>query len=329
MRIEVPNRCTPLRSVPGVATATDVSIVIASWNAKRHLLDCLRSIDADEGGVSIETIVVDNASSDGSPEAVEQEFPRTILIRNSENLGFARANNIGIKRASGRYVCLMNSDVLVRPGALGALVLFMDSRPTVGLVGPRVLNPDGSLQASCRRFPGFANSLSRAFAAHRLLPRSSRFGAEMMTYWNHDTERSVDAISGCFCLARREALRDVGLLDERFFLYSEDVDWCMRFHTARWDVRFCPAAEAIHFGAASSSAAPQHFAVEMQRARLQLYRKHYSRAAVAYLAALIFVHHVVRVVPRLLLYVIRPSRRRSLKAKIGEHVACLRWMLHV
>ena len=310
-----------------VAGVPDVSVVIASWNAKRHLLDCLRSIEADDGSVSIETIVVDNASSDGSPEAVQEEFSRATLIRNPVNLGFARANNIGIERASGRYVCLMNSDVLVRPGTLGLLVEFMDSRPAVGLAGPRVLNPDGSLQPSCRTFPGFANSLSRAFAVHRLLPRSPRFGGEMMTYWRHDAERSVDAVSGCFCLARREALRDVGPLDERFFLYSEDVDWCMRVHEAGWDVRFCPEAEAVHVRAASSSAAPEQFAVELQRARLQLYRKHYSRPAVAYLMALAFTYHVVRVAARLFLYVIRPSRRRSLHAKIGEHVACLRWML--
>jgi GT2 family glycosyltransferase len=317
-----------LRSHEGDAATPDVSIVIASWNAKRHLLECLRSVEADEGGVGSETIVVDNASSDGSPEAVEQEFSTARLIRNADNLGFARASNIGIERASGRYVCLMNSDVLVRPGALRALVAFMDSRPTVGLVGPRVLDPDGSLQPSCRKFPGFANSLSRVLAVDRLLPTSSWLSGEIMTYWSHDAERSVDAVSGCFCLARREAVREVGLLDERFFFSGEDVDWCIRFHAAGWDVRFCPKAEVVHVQAASSSTAPQRFAVEQQRARLQLYRKHYSRTAVAYFMTLTFIHHVLRVAPRLLLYAIRPCRRGSLKARIGEHLACLRWMVH-
>lgn len=312
-----------------LVAAPDVSIVIASWNAKRHLVDCLRSIEADERRATIETIVVDNASTDGSPEAVEREFPRVTLIRNAENFGFARASNVGIERASGRYVCLMNSDVVVRPGALGVLVRFMDSRPSVGLVGPRILNPDGSPQPSCRNFPGFANMLSRALAAHRLFRSSSRFGTETMAYWNHDAERSVDALSGCLCMARREALRDVGVLDERFFFYSEDVDWCMRFHTAGWDVRFYPEAEAIHFGGASTSVAPERFAVEKERARLQLYRKHYSRTTVACFAALIVLHHLVRVAARLLLYAIRPSLRGSLRAKIGEHIACLRWMIHV
>ena len=311
-----------------MAVTPDVSIVIASWNTQRHLLDCLRSVAADAGTVAIETIVVDNASSDGSADAVERTFSGATLIRNRENLGFARANNIGIGHASGRYVCLMNSDVVVRPGAFGALVRFMDARPTVGLVGPRVLNPDGGLQPSCRRFPGFASSLNLALAVHRLLPNSPRFSAETMTYWPHDAERSVDAVSGCFCVARREAVSEVGLLDETFFLYNEDIDWCMRFRAAGWDVRFCPDAEAIHFGAASSSAAPQRFAVEKQRARLRLYRKHYSRAAVAYFFALDFVYHVVRVVPRLVVYAARPSRRRALTTRIGEHIACLRWMLH-
>jgi GT2 family glycosyltransferase len=178
-------------------------------------------------------------------------------------------------------------------------------------------------------FPGFLNNLRRAFAIHRIFPDSPRFAGEMMTYWPHDAERSVDVVTGCFCVARREAVREVGPLDERFFLYSEDVDWCMRIHAAGWDVRFCPEAEAVHVRAASSSAAPERFAVELQRASLQLYRKHYGWPAFTCLVALAFIYHVVRLVVRLPLYLVRPSRRRSLKAKIGEHVACLRWMLRV
>lgn len=311
------------------ASAPDVSVVIANWNAKCHLLNALRSIEAGDGSVSLETIVVDNASSDGSPDAVQQQFPRASVIRNRENLGFARATNIGLVQASGRYVCLMNSDALVRPATLGRLVRFMDARPDVGLAGPRVLYPDGSLHPTCRMFPGFLNSLSRAFAIHRLFPDSPRFGGELMTCWPHDTERSVDVVSGCFCVARREAVTDVGPLDERFFFSCEDVDWSRRFHAAGWDVRFCPDAEAVHVRAASSSAAPERFAVEQQRASLQLYRKHYSWPAAAYLAVLAFAYHLVRLVARVLLYVIRPSRRPTLAAKIGEHAACLRWMLHV
>lgn len=309
------------------ASVPDISIVIASWNGRSHLLDCLGSIDALDDSASRQIIVVDNASSDGGPEAVQASFPSVVLLRNAENLGFARACNRGIERAAGRYVCLMNSDVVTRPGTLDALVRFMDARPRVGLVGPRVLNSDGSLQPSCRRVPGFANQLSDAFALWRVFPRSPWCAAETMTYWAHDSERSVDVLGGCCLVARREALRDVGLLDESFFLYSEDVDWSMRFHGAGWDVRFCPDAEVVHAGGASSSAAPQRFAVEQQRARLMLYRKHYSRPAVAGLMVLAFVHELNRATARLALYAFRPARRHEVAARIATHVACMRWML--
>lgn len=309
------------------ASLPDVSIVIASWNGRPHLLNCLRAIEALDDAVSRQTIVVDNASSDGSPEAVQASFPGVVLLRNENNLGFAHACNRGIERASGRYVCLMNSDAVARPGALDALVRFMDARPRVGLVGPRVLNSDGSLQPSCRRFPAFTNQLSDAFALWRLFPRSSWWAAETMTYWDHDTERRVEVLCGCCLLARREALSAVGLLDETFFFYSSDIDWSIRFHAAGWEVRFCPDAEVFHIGGASSSAAPQRFAVEKQRARLQLYRKHYSRPAVAGLMVLAFIHELNRAAARLVLYAFRPARRRQAAAQLETHAACLRWML--
>ena len=304
----------------------DVSVVIATWNDKRHLLECLGAIEPSAGSVAIETIVVDNASGDGSAEAVAREFPRVVILRNAENLGFARAINAGIERSSGRYFCLMNSDAVARPRALETLARFMDARPSVGLAGPRILNPDGSLQPSCRKFPAFAPILCRALAVDQLLPAVERLGSEVMAYWGHDAERSVDALSGCVCMARREAVRDVGLLDERFFFGCDDVDWCMRFHAGGWDVRFCPDAVAVHGGGASAATAARRFAVERERARLELYRKHYGRGAVASFRALAFAHHALRIPPRLLLYAIRPAHRESVRAKIGEHVACLRWM---
>lgn len=328
MGVELGNPAT--HAPQAVDPQPDVSVVIASWNAKRHLIDCLRALEAeaDAGSVAIETIVVDNGSSDGSADAVQHDFPWATLVRNDENLGFARASNVGLARATGRYVCLMNSDVRVRAGALGTLVRFMDARPTVGLVGPRILNPDGSLQASCRKFPALCTGLSESLAAYRLRPRSARWSGETMAYWSHDAERSVDAVSGCLCLARRAAVAEVGPLDERFFFSSEDVDWCMRFHAAGWDVRFCPEAEAIHVGAASSSHAARHFAVEKQRARLLFYRKHYSRSAVAGFTALIAVRHMLRIVARLVSYALWPSRRPALRARIDEHLACLRSLLY-
>jgi GT2 family glycosyltransferase len=301
----------------------EASIVIVNWNAKPYLLGCLQSLAAEGSGIRSEIIVVDNASSDDSAEAVARDFPAVILVRNQSNLGFARASNVGIARASGRYVFLVNSDIIVYPGAIGAMTAFMDARPRVGMAGPRVLNGDGSLQHSCRNFPGIVASTSNAFALHRLFPGSARLAGELMLHWEHDRERSVDAISGCFCAVRAEALRQVGVLDEEFFLYGEDLDWCTRFRAAGWEIRLCPAAEVIHIGGASSAADRPRFAAEMLRSTLKLYRKHYSAPMAAYLQAMAIIYHVVRLVPRSALYVLWPSRRAAAGMKIEQHLGAL------
>lgn len=310
----------------GASSPIDASLVIASWNGRSHVLDCLRSILASNSAARIEIIVVDNASSDGSAEAITLEFPAVQLIRNSTNVGFARANNIGIARASGRYVFLVNSDVIVRAGAIDAMIEFMDARPRTGLAGPRVLNVDGSLQPSCRKFPGIFANTCDAFALHRL---SHRLSGELMKHWSYDSDRSVDAVSGCFFVVRAAALRQVGGLDETFFMYSEDIDWCIRFHQTGWDVRFCPAAEVVHVGGGSSSADPRRFAGQMLASNAKLYRKHYSRPVAAYLTAIGFVYHVVRLLPRLALYAVRPSGRPLQKSKIERHLGAVSWFLRV
>jgi GT2 family glycosyltransferase len=299
-----------------------------SWNTKDLLIECLRSITEDQGTGAIEIIVVDNGSVDGSADAVQERFPQVTLIRNSANLGFARANNLGIARAAGDYVCLVNPDIVVRPGAIATLIRFMDARPRVGLAGPRVLNADGTLQHSCRRFPGLVACTSNTFGINKLFPTTPALSGEMMKYWDHSSERSVDAVSGCFSVIRRTALREVGDLDEDFFMYAEDVDCCMRLHAAGWDVRFCPDATVVHFGGASTSSDRRRFAGEMLVATAKLYRKHYSRPTAAYLRVLAVVYHLVRLFARLLAYPLRPERRQFIKAKIDEHLAVVEWMRH-
>jgi GT2 family glycosyltransferase len=309
------------------AFAPDISVVIASWNARAHLLNCLRSFEKAGHVAAIETIVVDNGSDDGTPAAVRALFPRTTLVCNATNLGFARAVNMGIERASGRYVCLSNSDILLRPGALDELARFLDAHPDAALVGPRVLHADGTLQHSCRKFPGLLTCTSEALALHRLFPRSPRLSGQQMLHWDHASERSVDALSGCFCMARRSALGEIGGLDEDFFMYAEDVDLCMRLRAAGWSVWFCPAAEVIHFSGASSANDPRRFARAMIESSFRLYRKHYRRPVAAYLAALIAVHHALRLVFRLALFAVQPARRASLRPKLDPHATALGWML--
>jgi GT2 family glycosyltransferase len=305
----------------------DVSVIIVSWNAKAHLVGCLRSLLEDHSSYSQEIIVIDNASTDGSPETVGKEFPQVKLIRNKENLGFAKANNIGIRTSTGRYVCLINSDVIVLEGCVVKMMEFMDKNSSAGLSGPRTLNPDRSLQHSCFRFPSIRNNLCHALGLNKLFPRSPFFSEPIMKYWPHNCERRVDALNGCFWMVRREALDKVGLLDEGFFFYGEDIDWCKRFHNVGWDVMFYPGAEAIHFGGASSKNAPIRFYLEMQKADLQYWRKHNGRSGQIIYWMIILLRHLVRLPFYILLYIVRPSARRNAIFKLKRALICICWLL--
>ena len=306
----------------------DLSIIIVSWNAKNHLVNCLNSLVENQDGYTQEIIVIDNDSSDGSPEKIEKEFPQVKLIRNQENLGFSKANNIGIKKSVGRYICLVNSDIIVLDGCIDGIIKFMDGNPSVGIVGPRVLNPDRSLQVSCRHFPSIWNKLCQAVGLNKIFPKSPFFSDWFMDYWNHDSIRGIDVLSGCFWMVRKEALVDVGLLDESFFIYGEDIDWCKRFHQKNWGVMFYPRAEAIHFGGASSNNAPIRFYIEMQKADLQYWRKHHGFSAQAIYAVIIVIRHLLRIVFGSVKYVFYPPQRKLISFKLQRSAACIRWILN-
>ncbi|HEY4705913.1 MAG TPA: glycosyltransferase family 2 protein [Thermodesulfobacteriota bacterium] len=294
---------------------TDVSIIIVSWNARGLLLKCLESIPRGLGGLKAEVIVVENASSDGSAEAVKKMFPGVRLLPQKENLGFAKANNIGIRESAGRYVCLINSDVVVLPGCIERLFLLLEERPTAAIAAPKVLNPDMTLQASCRRFPSLPGAML------------STLGLDRLNYFPHDRTRRVEAVSGCFMLARREAIDAVGPLDERFFFYAEDKDWCKRFHDARWDVYYHPDAKAIHYGGSSSSLAPVAFYVEMQKANIKYWRKHRGAPARTLYVMIVLLHQSMRLAASGARYALRPKHREHSAHKARRSAACLKWLI--
>jgi len=305
----------------------DLSVIIVSWNAREHLLNCLRSLGRGISEYSLEVIVVDNASSDGSAEAVQNEFSAVRLIRNETNLGFARANNIGIRQSSGRYICLMNSDIIVLPHCLDRLIAFLDQNPRVGLAGPRILNLDHTIQITTWRFPTLWNSLCEAFALDRIFPKMRFFSGSTMSYWSHNSIRRVDGLSGCFWVIRREASDRIGLLDENFFMYSEDIDWCRRCNKMDWHVVYYPIAEAIHIRARSSTNDPVRFYLELQKANLLYWKKHHGVFGKAFRMLIIFLHEAVRVVLHLAFYAFSPSRRAERAPKIKRGFACIRWGL--
>lgn len=305
----------------------DVSFIIVSWNAKSFLLNCLRSLEETAVDLRKEIIVVDNASTDGSPEAVRTEFPGVKVISNPGNFGFARANNIGIRQSAGRYLCLVNSDVVVLPQCVQNLSGYMERNSGVGMVGPRILNADKGLQPSCRFFPSYVNTIWRAFAVDTLFAQNPLFCGGFMTWWGHDAERKVDALSGCFWFVRRQAVEQVGGLDETFFIYAEDVDWCKRFHDAGWDVMFYPGAEAIHFGKASSSNAPVRYYVELHKAMAQYWRKHHGKTGKIFFLAASTCSELLRIIPRgISLFVFRKNDDKTLY-KYNRSKACISHML--
>jgi len=259
----------------------DLSIVIVNWNTKVLLADCLASIcagfaqpDLQPGnGVTApfpyEVLVVDNASTDGSAAMVKAHFPWVHLIENTENVGFARANNQAIQQSSGRYVLLLNSDTEVCPGALEILVQFLEVSPQAGGCGPKLLNGDGSLQSSC--YPMLTPG--REFWRLMFLDRIWRWATYDQQHWDSSIPRQVEVIKGACFLLRREALDQVGLLDEQYFMYTEEMDLCYRLLRAGWQLWWVPQAVVTHYGEASSKQMAENMYVQLYRSKVQFHRK--------------------------------------------------------
>jgi len=255
----------------------DLSICIVNWNTVGLLTDCLRSIWEREQEVTFEVIVVDNASRDGSADALREAFPQVCLIANEENVGFARANNQAMEVAEGRYVLLLNSDTRVLPGALAGMVRYADAHPQVGIVGPRLLNPDGTFQRSCwRGFPSVGSALVDAFYLWRLAPRSRLVRSSELLDVSGDGPVRVDHVLGACMLVRAEAIREVGGMDGSFFLFLEETDWCYRIARAGWGVHFLPEAQIVHYGQQSVHKDPERTLPEKYRNYARFCRKHYG-----------------------------------------------------
>ena len=265
----------------------DVSIIIVSWNTRDILCNCLESVYKQTRKVDFEVIVIDNASVDGSVEMVKNKFHSVNLIANSRNRGFAAANNQGIAIAKGRFVLLLNSDTITLDDAISKTVSFADDNPDAAVVACKVLNPDKTLQPTCFMFPSILNMVLSSSYIYKLFPRSKFFGRQHMTWWNRDDVREVDAATGCYMLVRREAIEQVGVMDERFFVYGEETDWCYRFHKAGWTVLFTPAAEIIHLHGASTEQRKSEMTLQRRGSVLLFWKKH--RGCFAYGTACLLV----------------------------------------
>lgn len=303
-----------------------ISVIIVSWNARSYLRDCLDSIRQTGTSCVHEVIVVDNASSDGSPEMVAEQFPEVTLIRSMENLGFARANNLAIKHATGSMLALVNSDVIIHAGCLEKLAEFLEHNENAGLIGPRIIGADGNLQRTCRRLPSVWNNLCRTLAVDRVFSNCSILSGHEMRHFDHDSLAEAEVLSGCFWVARRDAVDAVGGLDDRFFFYMEDVDWCKRFWDLGWKVMFVPEATAVHFGGASTSNAPFRYSIQYHRANLQYWQKYHGVAGQCTYLLLAASHHGLRLLVRSLKRIVGLGMSAESKHKFQEDIVCLRWL---
>ena len=270
----------------------DLSIVIVSWNTHQMLSDCLASVREGLGDLKAEIWVVDNASDDGSPEMVARDFPEARVIVNAENRGFAAANNQALALATGRHVLLLNSDTLVHGDVLRRSVAWLDAHPEAGVMGPRVLNTDGTTQASTSRFPALGLLAMQTLG----LTRIAAFDGYRMTGWDRRDTRAVEVVSGCAMFVRRAAMERVGLLDEAFFFYGEETDWCHRFARAGWQLVFAPIPAVTHFGGGAVGKLNHRRDVLMTEGTTRLHRKHGGRLAGGACFAILVAHNASRAV---------------------------------
>lgn len=256
----------------------DMSVVVINMNGRKLLDDCLESLRGAAPRHKLEVLVVDNGSSDGSPDMVREKFPEVDLTVNTRNLGFTKANNQGIERSHGRYVLLLNNDTRVLPNAFSEWIDYLDKHPDIGAAGLKLLNADGSLQLSCRRFPSFSQAIFNRYSLlTRLFPNNRFSRAYLMMDIEHGKVQDVDWVSGACLLFRRSVLEEIGALDERFFMYSEDVDYCYRVWQGGWRVTYLPIAEVFHLIGQDTKKLRIKLTYERHRSMYKFYKKHYSR----------------------------------------------------
>jgi GT2 family glycosyltransferase len=285
----------------------DLSIIIVNWNTRGLLRDCLVTLFAGLGGLRAEVFVVDNGSTDESLAMLGAEFPQVIAVANPRNLGFAAANNLALAlaRAVGRHVLLLNTDTLVHGAVLAAAVGWLDAHPAVAVLGPRVLNRDGTVQVSSTRFPSLANLTLQTLG----LTRFAAFDRYRMERWDRRDTREVEVISGCAMFVRAAAMGQVGLLDDDFFFYGEETDWCRRFAKAGWQVVFAPVGEITHFGGGSVKSLNHMRDILLTQGTVRLHAKHGGPLAGVACYALLGLFNLSRSVVWTGLALARPAAR--------------------
>jgi len=304
-----------------------LSIVITCWNDWKTIEDCLRSIYDGTDSITFEIIVSDNGSTDGSSEFIRRNFPDVRIIDNGSNLGFAKGNNVGIRAASGKYVLILNPDTVTQENALDRLVAFAEQHPEAGGFGCRILNPDGTYQASARLFPTLPRYWMAALGLRYLDPYLPFFTFEEYWNWHGDSERLIDWQSGCCVMFRGSVLREVGGFDEQFFYHFEEVDLCRRVWNAGFPIVFTPEATVIHLGGQSVSRFPIRFQLEKHKSRYRYFYKHFGPKASRQCRLLSITWIRMRQAAFAIIAVVRPADKVRERLKMYRVVA--RWNIEL
>jgi GT2 family glycosyltransferase len=275
-----------------VSAEVDLSIVIVAWNVRELVLDCLASIREAKLGVSYEVILVDNGSADFTVETVSRQFPDTRIVALPKNIGFGAGNNRGLEVMRGRHAVLLNSDTILLPGGLEACVRYLDEHPRVGAVGPQLLNPDRSKQNCIHNSPNLLSEIVGQSLLRRLFPR--RYPSKLVDY---DGPLEVEAVLGACLFVRREVVEQVGMIDEGYFFFLEETDWCHRIRDAGWRIVHLPDAHVIHlYGESTKKKTPLRTRIEYYRSRYLFFRKNRSASAYRALRAIVMAKILVGVV---------------------------------
>ncbi len=306
-------------------SAPKLSISLVNTNNRELLRACLQSLFTQEHGVEFETILVDNISNDGSAEMVATEFPQVQLIRNTQRKGFAMNHNQAIRASRGDFILVLNEDTIVRPGALKAMCDFLETHDDTGAVGCRLENPDGTLQRSCYKFPSPTRSIAENLLLVAAFPNNSLWGDYRA--WAHDAVRYVDFVSGAAIMVRRKVIETTGLLDEGFFIYAEETDWCRRMHKDGWKVAFTPEGTIVHYGGQSSVAIKDRQFCEFTRNQLRFIKKHHGALGGVIYRLSMLMGAVVRLTVWGGIALVAPKRREKTRQTLHLWWRILRWHL--
>jgi len=300
----------------------DLSVIIVNWNTKELLLNCLESFYRTVRNLTFEIFVVDNGSNDGSPDLVRKTFPEIELIQNQKNLGFARANNEALRKSKGRHALLLNTDVILTNGAVEKLVEFMDSNPTVGIAGGQLINGDGSKQNSFDNFPSLATEVLNKSLLRIFFP--TRYPSKRVSY---SSPIDVHSVIGACMIVRSRSIQEVGLLDENYFFFLEETDWCYRMRRQRWRVCHVPQAEIIHLQGRTANLVKNRAKIEYYRSLYLFFKKHKGIFEFIMLRGILFTRFGVDFLLALLSCLFTAFRREELKKKLSIYATLIYWHL--